>query len=175
MGGLAMSLGLSLFIIILAFFSEYREYAVLQMVLKKTPFNRLHEINFREKKLFTGKFPWKLYKVVHTARVNGFLVAADTATKKRLSFYFLTDRGTQVTFATTVQNFRDVEIISTAAGVAIHIPVDSMWTPGLSSIHSILLSVAALLEQNGYIPARDFRGYEKQIKNDMLRQAVPIG
>src|SRR5687767_12132427 len=76
--GLACCVGISAFVMILAFFTEYREYYLLHNVLSKVPFNGLHELGFQKVSLFNTRFPWKLSKVVSLAKVGAFLVVADT-------------------------------------------------------------------------------------------------
>ena len=170
--GLALNFGLTILIMVLAFFSEYREYAAYRSAMSKNPFNAIGTFGFREITLFNHPYPWKLYKPVMLATAGGFLIVAETKTRKAITFSYLAWNVKRVNFTKAIENHRDIQLKSTDYGVAMIIPVDSYNTPGLEGLGKLLTGVIPFIKQQGYTPMNDLKVFEKVLKREMLQQGL---
>ncbi|HZI25107.1 MAG TPA: hypothetical protein VFD46_08525, partial [Chryseolinea sp.] len=112
--GAVFSCGISIFIMILAFITEYYEFALQQNIFNRIPFSQLPQIGFARTQIFKGS-TWKLYKEVYHNRINNYHVIADLNGKKKISFTFLAKGGNH--FALPLQQHREVELAISNVGV----------------------------------------------------------
>jgi hypothetical protein len=170
--GLTLNFGITLLIMVLAFFSEYREYAAFRSAMAKNPFNEMSKLGFREITLFNQPFPWKLHKPVMLATAGGFLIVAETKTRNSITFAYLAWNVNRVNFTKAIENHRDIQLRSADYGVTMTIPVDSYYTPSIDGLRKLLTGVIPFIQQQGYTPMDNLKVFEKVLKREMLQQGL---
>jgi len=167
------SIGLALFCILLAFFTEYNEFNNLQKIFHRIPFSELSSIGFRKTQLFANSF-WKLYKEVYCTAINGYTVVADVQTKGNLSFTVLANNYAGRPLQSPEQ-YREVQVYATSAGVVLKIPVDAYSTPSLDAMQNMLADLTTALHRRNITPSKDLSGYEDMLKVAMFQKGLRAG
>lgn len=162
-------IGLAFPMMILIFFSEYREFYVYRKLFQKVPFSQLDQVGFAPTPLLKSGI-WKLYKEVYAARINKFHVVAEQS-GKAMAFTILTEEDVNVKMM-SVQHFRDAYVSSSQAGILIIIPIDSYSTPGIGTLQTLLTNMTLNMINDGLHPAPDLYKYEKMLKGEVIKQAM---
>lgn len=165
-----LSASLSIFILILAFFSEYNEFQLQQALFSKIP---IATIGFVKVQLMKNSL-WKLYREAYAASKGGFHVIADFYTKSKISFSILSERDLNIPIQTP-DKYREIEIFPESTGMTMIIPVDSFGTPSENTINELLIALTSTMKKQGYEPAIDFKLYEKKLKKDILAKSLKGG
>jgi hypothetical protein len=161
---------ISIFILLLGFFSEFNEFRMQQNLLNKIP---LASIGFVKIQLLKNSL-WKLYKEAYAVYVGNFYVIADFYAKGKISFAILSSRNLNLQIQLP-NKYREIEVFPESSGITMVIPVDSFWTPSASAINELLGSLTFTMEQQGYQPAGDLKLYERKIKKELLAKALWSG
>jgi uncharacterized membrane protein len=158
---------ISIFIVLLAFFTEFNEFRMQQNLLSKIP---LASIGFVKIQLLKNSL-WKLHKEAYAAYIGNFYVIVDFYAKGKVSFAILSSRDLNLQIQLP-NKYREIEVFPESSGITMVIPVDSFWTPSVSAINELLVSLTFTMDQQGYQPARDLKLYEKKLKKDLLAKAL---
>ncbi len=162
-------IGLAFLMMILVFFSEYREFYVYRKLFQKVPFSQLDQVGFAPTPLLKSGI-WKLYKEVYAAQINKFHVVAEQS-GKAMAFTILTDEDVNVK-TVPIQHFRNAYVTGSQAGVMIIIPIDSYSTPGIGVLQTLLTNLTLNMTNDGLHPAPDFSKYEQILKREVMKQAM---
>lgn len=166
-------IGLALFIMSIAFVSEFVEYKKQQASFSRRPFSELDQIGFIKTVLFKKRF-WKLYKEVFAANFGGFLVVADIHTKSDIKFTFLTTNPVTGQLPPP-SGLRDISIRGVKEGLMITVPGDSMSTPSIHQLQSLLAQVAQDLSKHHYQPIASLSRYENVVIREMFSKGLNAG
>ncbi len=161
---------ISIFILLLAFFTELNEFRMQQKLLSKIP---LASIGFVKVHLLKNSL-WKLYKEAYAVYVGNFFVIADFYAKGKISFAILSSENLNLQIQLP-NKYREIGVFPESSGITLVIPVDSFWTPSATAISELLIAVTLTMEQQGFQPARDLKLYEKKLKKELLAKALSGG
>lgn len=171
---LLFSLGHSIFILVLAFFSGYYEYQFKDRTFSKAPFNQLSSIGFNKIKILE-KSLWVLLEEVFVAKVNNYWVVIEIFSKKEIGFNFLYKNPGSIDPRMIQINLREAGKTYSSAGLLINVPLDSFWSTGIYDIQSMLESVTRQLESAKIVATSTFSTYEDEVKSRLLAKAFAGG
>jgi hypothetical protein len=164
------SVGIAVMVMVIALASEFHEFWQREQILKKQPFSQLASLGFSKVQLFKTSF-WKLFKEVELNVINDYIIVVDTQSRRSVVFTALTSQQPTLRLP-TVSAFRDVEIYSTSAGLALKIPVESFSSPGISTLRILLENLTLTLKHAGVKPLHRLTHYESMLKTEMISKGL---
>ncbi|MBL0740755.1 hypothetical protein [Chryseolinea lacunae] len=167
------SIGLSVILMAIAFYTEYVEYANKQKVFQRQPFSQLASVGFVGIKLLDNSL-WKLHKEAYLATIDNYQIIADHNGTTSVSFTVLLNSAINMRMPAPEQ-YRALEISSKSAGLVLKVPVNSSSTPGVEALHGILQNLVKAMIQHGHHPAPNLKGYERMLKVELFTKGVSGG
>ena len=165
-----MSAGLSLFIMVLAFFTSYHEYTIKERMFSRQPFNQLITLGFQKVKILDKTY-WVLIEEVFVAKINQYWIVVDTLGKKQVRFNFLHKTPHLSDLKNIETGVRDARKEYNLSGLTISVQPDEFWTPGINEIKSMIESVTLQLQSSGMVPHGEIHAYEKEVKGRLIQKA----
>lgn len=172
-GLILFSIGTSLMVMAIAFYSEYCEFKKQWDIFQRIPFSQFSSIGFQKIQLFEKSF-WKLYREAYRAVINDYIVIAAIQSPKVLSIMILSEKQVKVDLPVS-SHYRELEISSTPVGYELKLPVDSYSTPGIGAIQEMLSDLTSTLKLHRITPAAGLGAYESKLIHDMIYKGLQSG